>query len=200
MRELLTVGALVVLALPAAGADNGRQQNPYARLFVAQSLGTVAGTVRDVSGARLPGVTVEMSNPALIEKTRTAVTNGTGQYTVVNLPVGTYTVTFSLAGFNTLHHEGIEVTTDATTSQRRAESLVGLRGGHGPAAGAAGELSTVADRRLRDDCAAGRCENRSEDAAASAGERTKADHRGRSSPCLPEVGLTDVASAFRRTQ
>ena len=116
MRELLTVGALVVLALPAAGADNGRQQNPYARLFVAQSLGTVAGTVRDVSGARLPGVTVEISNPALIEKTRTAVTNGTGQYTVVNLPVGTYTVTFSLAGFNTLHHEGIEVTTDAITT------------------------------------------------------------------------------------
>jgi len=116
MRDLLTVGALVVLALPAAGADNGRQQNPYARLFVAQSLGTVAGTVRDVSGARLPGVTVEISNPALIEKTRIAVTNGTGQYTVVNLPVGTYTVAFSLAGFNTLHREGIEVTADATAT------------------------------------------------------------------------------------
>ena len=117
MRALLTVGTLAVLTLPAAGAEDGRRpQNPYARLFVAQSLGTVAGTVRDVSGARLPGVTVEISNPALIEKTRIAVTNGTGQYTVVNLPVGTYTVTFSLAGFNTLHREGIEVTADATAT------------------------------------------------------------------------------------
>ena len=117
MRALLTVGILAVLTLPAAGADNGRRlQNPYARLFVAQSLGTIAGTVSDVSGARLPGVTVEVSSPALIEKTHTAVTNGAGQYTVVNLPVGTYTVTFSLAGFNTLHREGIEVTADATAT------------------------------------------------------------------------------------
>jgi len=117
MRALLTVGTLAVLTLPAAGADNGgRLQNPYARLFVAQSLGTIAGTVSDVSGARLPGVTVEVSNPALIEKTHTAVTNGAGQYTVVNLPAGTYTVTFSLAGFNTLHREGIEFTADVTTT------------------------------------------------------------------------------------
>jgi len=118
MHPLVTVAILAALALPSSAIAQGspRQQNPYARLFVAQSLGTVAGTVRDVSGARLPGVTVEVSNLALIEKTRTAVTNGAGQYTVVNLPAGTYTVTFSLPGFNTLHREGIEVTADATTT------------------------------------------------------------------------------------
>jgi hypothetical protein len=118
MRALVTVAALAMLALPSSAvADDGPQrQNPYARLFVAQSLGTVAGTVRDVSGARLPGVTVEISNPALIEKTRTAVTNGAGQYNVGNLPFGAYTVTFSRAGFNTLQREGIEVAADVTTT------------------------------------------------------------------------------------
>ena len=58
----------------------------------AQQLGTVAGVVRDPSGAVLPGVTVEVASPALIEKVRTAVTDGSGQYRIVNLPPGTYTV------------------------------------------------------------------------------------------------------------
>jgi hypothetical protein len=118
MRELVAVAVVTVLALPASAvaADGPRQQNPYARLFTVQSLGTVAGTVRDVSGARLSGVTVEVANPALIEKIRTAVTDGAGAYIVVDLPVGTYTVTFSLPGFNTLHREGIEVAAGVTTT------------------------------------------------------------------------------------
>ena len=62
---------------------------------------TLAGTVRDTSGAVLPGVTVEAASPALIEKTRTAVTDGSGQYQITNLPPGTYTITFSLQGFGT---------------------------------------------------------------------------------------------------
>jgi hypothetical protein len=118
MRALVIVAALATLALPppSAAAADGSQQNPFARLFIAQSFGTVAGTVRDVvSGAPLPGATVEVANPALIEKTRTAVTNGAGEYTVVDLPVGSYAVTFSLAGFNTLHREGVEVAAGATT-------------------------------------------------------------------------------------
>ena len=58
----------------------------------------------------LPGVTVEASSPVLIEKVRTAVTDGSGQYRIVNLRAGTYTVTFTLPGFGTVKREGIELT------------------------------------------------------------------------------------------
>ena len=60
---------------------------------------TIAGVVRDASAAVLPGVTVEASSPALIEKTRTVVSDGTGQYRITDLPPGTYALTFSLPGF-----------------------------------------------------------------------------------------------------
>jgi hypothetical protein len=65
-------------------------------LVHAQSL---AGTVRDASGAVLPGVTIEAASPALLEKVRTAITDGTGQYRLENLVPGVYTVTFSLGRF-----------------------------------------------------------------------------------------------------
>ena len=71
---------------------------------------SIVGTARDASGAVLPGVTVEASSPALIEKTRSVVTGGTGQYSVENLRPGTYTVTFTLTGFATVKREGIELT------------------------------------------------------------------------------------------
>ena len=70
---------------------------------------TLAGVVRDTSGAVLPGVTVEAASPALIEKVRTAVTDGTGQYQLVDLRPGTYTVTFSLSGFRTARRESLEI-------------------------------------------------------------------------------------------
>jgi len=70
----------------------------------------ITGTVRDSSGAVLPGVTVEASSPALIEKTRTAVTDGSGQYQITNLLPGTYKVTFTLQGFATMVREGVELT------------------------------------------------------------------------------------------
>src|SRR5580765_6192327 len=82
----------------------------------AQTLGTVAGSVKDTSGAVLPGVTVEVASPALIEKTRAAITDGAGQYTIVNLPVGTYSVTFGLVGFNSIRREGIEVLSSFTAN------------------------------------------------------------------------------------
>ncbi len=82
----------------------------------AQVLGTVAGTVKDASGGVLPGVTVEAASPALIEKVRTAVTDGAGQYQIVNLPPGTYTITFSLTGFSTVKREGLEVRTNFTSN------------------------------------------------------------------------------------
>ena len=74
----------------------------------------ISGTVKDTSGAVLPGVTVEAASPALIEKVRTVVTDEGGQYKLVNLPVGTYSVTFTLTGFNTVKRDGIELTTNFT--------------------------------------------------------------------------------------
>ena len=56
---------------------------------VASAQGTLTGTVRDQSGAVLPGVTVEASSPALIEKVRVAVTDSTGQYRITGLNPGT---------------------------------------------------------------------------------------------------------------
>src|SRR5207248_3681762 len=71
---------------------------------------SIVGTVKDSSGAVLPGVTVEASSPELIEKSRTAVSDGTGQYRIENLRPGTYTVSFILTGFSTVKREGIELT------------------------------------------------------------------------------------------
>src|SRR6187549_612010 len=67
---------------------------------------SLAGVVTDNTGAVLPGVTVEAASPALIEKVRTATTDGAGRYRIENLQPGTYTVTFSLAGFATVRREG----------------------------------------------------------------------------------------------
>jgi hypothetical protein len=75
-----------------------------------------AGIVRDTSGAVMPGVTVEAASPALIEKSRTVVTDGTGQYRIVDLKPGTYTVTFTLSGFSTVRREGIELTGAGVTT------------------------------------------------------------------------------------
>src|SRR4249920_1729040 len=76
----------------------------------------IAGTVRDSSGAVLPGVTAEASSPALIEKVRAAVTDGTGQYRIIDLRPGTYTVTFILPGFSGVKIEGVELTGSFTAS------------------------------------------------------------------------------------
>jgi hypothetical protein len=76
----------------------------------AQATASIAGTVVDASGAVLPGVTVEASSPALIEKTRSVVTDGTGQFRIEQLRGGTYTVVFTLPGFSTVRREGVELT------------------------------------------------------------------------------------------
>src|ERR1700730_15680390 len=84
----------------------------------------ITGVVKDSSGAVLPGVSVEAASPALIEKVRTAFTDGTGQYRVEDLRPGIYTVTFTLQGFNTLKREGIELT-GSFTATINAELKVG---------------------------------------------------------------------------
>jgi hypothetical protein len=101
MRYRLTgigVFAVLVCLLPLA-AD-------------AQSIFT--GVVRDTSGAVLPGVTVEASSPALIEKSKSVVTDGSGAYRLVDLRPGVYTVTFSLTGFSTVKREAVELQSDFT--------------------------------------------------------------------------------------
>ncbi len=71
--------------------------------------GSIAGTARDTSGAMLPGVTVEAFSDALIEKSRSAVTDGSGQYKILDLPPGDYYVVFTLSGFKTVRREGIVI-------------------------------------------------------------------------------------------
>jgi hypothetical protein len=77
---------------------------------------TISGTVKDASGGVLPGVTVEASSPALIEKTRSTVTSGSGAYTISALRPGIYTVKFELPGFSTVIREGVELTSDFTAT------------------------------------------------------------------------------------
>lgn len=90
----------------------------------AQQSSSIAGTAKDTSGAVLPGVTVEAGSPALIEKVRTAVTDGEGRYSITDLRPGEYTVTFTLAGFSTFRREGI-VLTVGFTAQVNANMQVG---------------------------------------------------------------------------
>ncbi len=95
LRRLVLLGLVCSFMVPALA----RAQNA-----------SIAGVVKDASGAVLPGVTVEVASPALIEKTRTAVTDGAGQYKIVSLLPGIYAVTFTLSGFSTYKRDGIEVT------------------------------------------------------------------------------------------
>lgn len=97
-----------LLALPASG--------------FAQS--AIAGVVKDATGAVLPGVTIEASSPALIEKTRSSVTDASGNYKMIDLRPGVYTIVFSLVGFNTVRSEGIELPAEFT-AQVNAEMRVG---------------------------------------------------------------------------
>jgi hypothetical protein len=76
----------------------------------------IGGVVKDASGAVLPGVTVEASSPALIEKVRSAVTDGSGQYRIVELRPGIYTVTFTLPGFSVVKRQNVELTSDFTAT------------------------------------------------------------------------------------
>jgi hypothetical protein len=77
---------------------------------VAWAQATITGVIKDPSGAVLPGVTVEAASPALIEKVRTAISDGSGQYRIIDLRPGEYTVSFTLPGFNALQRTGIELT------------------------------------------------------------------------------------------
>src|SRR5687767_4356446 len=83
---------------------------------VAAAQATLAGEVKDTTGAVLPGVTVEAASPALIEKIRTAVTDSSGRYRIESLPAGSYTVTFSLTGFAPVKREDLIVSGAGVTT------------------------------------------------------------------------------------
>ena len=90
----------------------------------AQAASGLAGVVKDTTGAVLPGVTVEAASPVLIEKVRTAITDDQGQFKIVDLRPGTYSVTFTLTGFNTVKRDSIELPA-AFTATINAELRVG---------------------------------------------------------------------------
>ncbi|HYR42598.1 MAG TPA: carboxypeptidase-like regulatory domain-containing protein, partial [Terriglobia bacterium] len=94
LAQLLMVQILLVFGLAIATAQTGA---------------ALTGIVADSSGAVLPGVMVEARSPALIEQLRSAVTDESGRYRIVDLRPGTYTVTFALPGFTTVTREGIEL-------------------------------------------------------------------------------------------
>src|SRR5215510_9049680 len=101
--RVFTVTLLLLVALP----------------FVAlaqQSAGGIAGVVRDSQGAVMPGVTVEVSSPALIERVRSVTTDREGEYKIIDLRPGVYMVTFTITGFTSARREGIELTTGFTAA------------------------------------------------------------------------------------
>src|ERR1051326_798532 len=101
-RVTTLLGALALLLLVPAAA------------FAQQ--GTIAGSVRDTSDALMPGVTVEVSSPALIERVRTTTTDSSGAYRITALPVGTYSVSFSLSGFKKEERQDIVLTSGFTAT------------------------------------------------------------------------------------
>src|SRR5215210_4402533 len=102
--RLLTVRCFVFLALVIAPTMASAQTS------------TISGTVKDASGGVLPGVTVEASSPALIEKSRSTVTSGSGTYSIGALRPGTYTVKFELPGFSSVVRKGVQLTSDFTAT------------------------------------------------------------------------------------
>jgi hypothetical protein len=88
---------------------------------------SIAGVVRDASGAVLPGVTVEATSPALIEKVRSAVTDGSGQFRLDSLSAGTYSVTYTLPGFSTVKRDAVQVQTGVTVTLNADLRVGGLQ-------------------------------------------------------------------------
>ena len=100
-KQTVVVRILVALAIAVS--------LPVAAHAQGTSAATIAGVVTDASGAVLPGVTVEASIPVLIEKVRSAVSDERGEYRIVELVPGTYTVTFTLTGFATFRREELQL-------------------------------------------------------------------------------------------
>ena len=109
MRQVRTTGRVAVVILSMCGTVL-----PATAWAQASTGSGIAGVVRDDTGGVMPGVTVEAASPVLIEKVRTVITDDQGQYKILSLLPGTYTVTFSLTGFSSVIRAGIELTSDFT--------------------------------------------------------------------------------------
>ena len=96
----LLLASLGVVLLPAA--------------LYAQS--GLSGVVKDTSGAVMPGVTIEASSPALIERTRSVVSDTQGRYAIIDLRPGVYKVTFALEGFRSVIQESIDLPSNFTAT------------------------------------------------------------------------------------
>jgi hypothetical protein len=107
LLRITSVALVSLLCVLAAAPDAGAQQ---------MSSSGISGMARDPAGLPAVGVTVEAASDALIEKVRTVVTDGQGQYKIISLVPGVYTVTFRATGFATVRHEGIELVAGVTTS------------------------------------------------------------------------------------
>ena len=94
MRRLLSSLVVVFAALVFLPSD-------------VQAQAAIAGVVKDSTGAALPGVTVEASSPALIERVRGVISDGAGQYRIIDLSPGIYDVTFTITGFKPIRRAGI---------------------------------------------------------------------------------------------
>src|SRR5262245_20775545 len=105
------MGILLVILLPSVVAAKAARSS-------------IAGVVKDLTGAVLSGVSVQASSPALIENTRASVTDAEGTYKIVDLRPGTYSIRFSRTGFSTVQREGVELTSGFTASVN-AELKVG---------------------------------------------------------------------------
>ena len=111
LKQLVRVGLLVVPLLLAVPG-------------VVRAQSGITGSVKDATGAVLPGVTVDVSSPVLIEGTRSTITDETGLYNIANLRPGEYTVKFTLPGFKVVKREGINLPTSFTATVN-AELAVG---------------------------------------------------------------------------
>ncbi len=87
-----------------------------------QTTGAIVGTVKDATGASLPGVTASLKGPGIVG-TQTAVTNETGFYRFPALPPGAYSLSFALSGFSTLTREGVRVSLGSTSEENAALKL-----------------------------------------------------------------------------
>src|SRR5215471_16347552 len=123
---------------------------------------SIAGLVKDATGAVLPGVTVEVASPVLIEGTRSTITNEAGLYNIVNLRPGDYTVTFALPGFKVVKREGINVPTSFTATVNAEMTVGGIEEavtveGESPLVDVRNSLvETVMNREFRDVIPTGR--------------------------------------------
>src|SRR5688572_22555529 len=119
MKRCLTGVLLVAMAIAVAAPA-------YSQGGGASSTGTIQGRITDAQGAVLPGVTVTASSPSLLGQ-QTTVSSETGNYRFPAVPSGAYTLTFELAGFNSLRREGIQITLGFTANVNAELSLATLQ-------------------------------------------------------------------------